>query len=96
MTYIPTNVVDMVPEVIKHGVRKDGLRKVAILGTVPHKMLAPFTNPEFEIWAIAHACLGDPLPRVDRMFEIHKWDEVVKWGSLGAFAMWPALWPTSA
>jgi hypothetical protein len=56
-------------------------KKVAILGTVPHKLKAPFSNDEFEIWAIAHACLGDPLPRVDRIFEIHKWDEVVKWGS---------------
>jgi len=65
-------------------------KKVALLGTVPHKLLAPFGDPEFEIWAIAHACLGDPLPRVDRIFEIHKWDEVVKWGSLGAFEMWPA------
>jgi len=65
-------------------------KKVALLGTVPHKLLAPFGDPEFEIWAIAHACLGDPLPRVDRIFEIHKWDEVVKWGSLGAFEAWPA------
>jgi len=64
-------------------------KKVALLGTVPHKMLAPFNDKEFEIWAIAHACLGEPLPKVDRIFEIHKWDEVVKWGSLNAFAMFP-------
>lgn len=64
-------------------------KKVAIIGTVPHKLQAPFNNPEFEIWAIAHACLGDPLPRVDRIFEIHKWDEVVKWGSPAAWAMHP-------
>ena len=64
-------------------------KKVAILGTVPHKMLAPFNNPEFEIWAIAHACLGEPLPKVDRIFEIHKWDEVVKWGSPDAWRMFP-------
>jgi hypothetical protein len=38
-------------------------KKVAILGTVPHKLKAPFDNNEFEIWAIAHACLGDPLKR---------------------------------
>jgi hypothetical protein len=61
-------------------------KKVAILGTVPHKLMAPFNNDEFEIWAIAHACLGDPLPRVTRIFEIHKWDEVVKWGSPQAWA----------
>jgi hypothetical protein len=56
-------------------------KKVAILGTVPHKLQAPFDNGEFEIWAIAHACLGDPLKRVDRIFELHKWDEIVKWNS---------------
>jgi hypothetical protein len=65
-------------------------KKVAILGTVPHKLQAPFDNDEFEIWAIAHACLGDPLKRVDRIFEIHKWDEVVKWGSPQA---WEKLHP---
>lgn len=64
-------------------------KKVAILGTVPHKLKAPFDNNEFEIWAIAHACLGDPLPRVDRIFEIHKWDEVVKWGSPDAWKKHP-------
>ena len=64
-------------------------KKVALLGTVPHKMMAPFNDKDFEIWAIAHACLGEPLPKVDRIFEIHKWDEVVKWGSLGAFQMLP-------
>lgn len=65
-------------------------KKVALLGTVPHKLKAPFQDNEFEIWAIAHACLGDPLPRVDRIFEIHKWDEVVKWGSPQA---WEKLHP---
>lgn len=74
---------DFLPEVSRH-------KKVAILGTVPHKMQAPFNDPNFEIWAIAHACLGDPLPKVDRIFEIHKWDEVVKWGSPQAWAMHPA------
>lgn len=66
-------------------------KKVAILGTVPHKLKAPFDNQEFEIWAIAHACLGDPLPRVDRIFEVHKWDEVVKWGSPQAWAKHPNI-----
>ena len=75
-------------------------KKVAILGTVPHKMKAfiprkndnpdeDYNPDEFEIWAIAHACLGEPLPRVDRIFEIHKWDEAIKWGSPQAWAMFP-------
>jgi len=76
-------VKEEVTEVVKK-------KKVAILGTVPHKLQAPFNNDEFEIWAIAHACLGDPLPRVDRIFEIHKWDEVVQWGSP---VSWEKLFP---
>ena len=69
-------------------------KKVALLGTVPHKMKAfvsrqDYNPEEFEIWAIAHACLGEPIPRCDRIFEIHKWDEAIKWGSQQAWAMFP-------
>jgi hypothetical protein len=77
-------------KLVKDGEVISKKKKVAILGTVPHKLQAPFDNDEFEIWAIAHACLGDPLKRVDRIFEIHKWDEVVKWGSP---ASWEKLFP---
>lgn len=88
------SVVQLVPNHGPMNENRQGIvpkkKKVALLGTVPHKMLAPFNDQEFEIWAIAHACLGEPLPRVDRIFEIHKWDEVVKWGSLEAFKMFPA------
>ncbi len=62
-------------------VQEKKIKKVAILGTVPHKMQAPFADKSFEIWAIAHACLGDPIPRADRIFEIHNWDEIIKWKS---------------
>jgi hypothetical protein len=63
--------------------------KVAILGTVPHKLSAPFNDLSFDIWAIAHACLGDPLPRVDRIFEIHKEDEWRKYQSALAWQNHP-------
>jgi hypothetical protein len=63
--------------------------KVAILGTVPHKLMAPFNDLSFDIWAIAHACLGDPLPRVDRIFEIHKEDEWRKYQSALAWQNHP-------
>ena len=66
-------------------------KKVAILGTVPHKMQAPFKDEDFEIWAIAHACLGDPLPKVDRIFEVHPWDEVIKWKSDLAWKLHPNI-----
>jgi hypothetical protein len=77
-------------KLVKDGEVISKKKKVAILGTVPHKLKAPFANDEFEIWAIAHACLGDPLPRVDRIFEIHKWDEVLQWGSPQS---WEKLFP---
>jgi hypothetical protein len=79
---IDSNLIEAVPVPSKR-------KKVAILGTVPHKSQAPFADPAFDIWAIAHACLGEPLPRVDEIYEIHKWDEVVKWGSPAAWAMHP-------
>ena len=66
-------------------------KKVAILGTVPHKMMAPFKDEEFEIWAIAHACLGEPLPKVDRIFEVHPWEEVIKWKSDLAWKIHPNI-----
>jgi len=65
------------------------IKKVAILGTVPHKLQAPFADKSFEIWAIAHACLGDPIPRCDKIFEIHKWDEIIKWKSDLAWKFFP-------
>lgn len=68
---------------------KNKKKKVAILGTVPHKLKAPFNDKDFEIWAIAHACLGDPIPRCDRIFEIHKWDEIIKWKSDLAWKFFP-------
>ena len=80
---IDSNLIEAVPVPNKR-------KKVAILGTVPHKSQAPFADPAFDIWAIAHACLGDPLPRVDEIYEVHKWDEVVKWGSPQAWAAHPS------
>ena len=67
------------------------IKKVALLGTVPHKLKAPFSDPSFEIWAIAHACLGDPLPRVDRIFEIHSKKEYLEWKSDDAWKRHPNI-----
>ena len=80
---ISTKTYDKIMEI------KPKKKKVALLGTVPHKLQAPFDDEEFEIWAIAHACLGDPLKRVDRIFEIHKWEEIIKWKSDQAWSLHP-------
>ena len=55
--------------------------KVAIIGTAPSsRMLAPFDDDSFEIWAcspyfnIETRTFCD-LPRMTKFFELHEWDE---------------------
>lgn len=43
--------------------------KLAIVGGSPSSSLAPYNDPEFEIWALGNQ--ADKRPRVDRLFEIH-------------------------
>ena len=43
--------------------------KLAIVGGSPSSALAPYNDPEFEIWALGNQ--ADKRPRVDRLFEIH-------------------------
>ncbi len=49
------------------------MANVAIIGTVPlHRHLAPYNDPEWEIWACSPGNHGDGvLPRVTRWFELH-------------------------
>lgn len=48
------------------------MKKIAILGTIPiSKMVAPFTDPEWEIWVCSAGNRGGVIPRVTRWFEIH-------------------------
>lgn len=48
------------------------MKKVAILGTVPaSRMLAPFTDDEWEIWVCSPGNRGGAIPRVTRWYEIH-------------------------
>ena len=45
--------------------------KVALIGTAPSsRMLAPFNDPTWQIWACSPGNMGQ-LPRVDAWFEIH-------------------------
>jgi hypothetical protein len=59
--------------------------KVALLGTAPSsRMLAPFSNDEWEIWACSPDNAHGRLPRVTRWFEIHGdlgWPESAGWGA---------------
>lgn len=46
--------------------------KAAILGTVPSsKHLAPFNDPEWEIWVCSPGNRGGAIPRVTKWFELH-------------------------
>ena len=45
--------------------------KVAIVGFAPHRVLAPFDDPSFEIWGLNRLHGVMPGKRWDRWFEIH-------------------------
>lgn len=46
-------------------------KKVAICGTAPTIANAPFADPEFDIWGVAHCCFLKEVERLDVIFEIH-------------------------
>ncbi len=49
--------------------------KVALLGTAPSsKLLAPFNDPSWEIWACSPGSMD--LPRIDLFFEMHDMDRL--------------------
>jgi len=50
-------------------VRLETQKKVAILGKLPTKFLAPFNDKTFTIWTMNYH--KEPLPRVDLWFDIH-------------------------
>jgi hypothetical protein len=67
------------------------MMKVALVGTCPSsRMLAPYTNGDWEIWACSPGNAFGLLPRVTRWFEIHGdlgWAESGKWGA-GKYVDW--------
>lgn len=70
-------------EVIKPDII-DGPLKVAIIGTAPSsRMLAPFNDPTWKVWACSPGNRG-VLPRYDEWYEIHAnllWPECVSYGA---------------
>src|SRR5882672_892663 len=57
--------------------------KVALIGTAPSsRMLSPFNDPSWKIWACSPGNMGI-MPRVDAWFEIHgnlHWPECKSYG----------------
>lgn len=55
-------------------------RKVAIVGFTQHKMLAPYLDPEWQVWGLNDLYLDipsvQPIARL-RWFQVHAWQEVV-------------------
>jgi hypothetical protein len=61
--------------------------KIAILGTATSsRLLAPFDDPSWEIWACSPA--NCDLPRIDYFFEIHAMDTTLKEAAYVDFVKW--------
>jgi hypothetical protein len=77
------------PEMPKAPVVEPQPIKVALIGTAPSsRMLAPFNDPTWKIWACSPGNQG-VLPRVDVWFELHGnllWPENVNYG--GPYIEW--------
>ncbi len=59
--------------------------RVALIGTCPSsRMLAPYGDPSWQIWACSPDNAYGRLPRIDAWFEIHgdlEWNESAAWGA---------------
>lgn len=63
------------------------MTKIALLGSAPSsRMLAPFNDSEWEIWACSPA--NCDLPRIDYFFEIHGMDTVLLEDQFKEFVKW--------
>ncbi len=66
--------------------------KIALLGSAPSsKWLAPFKDPDWEIWACSPS--NCDLPRCDVFFEIHGLDTTLKEAQYAEFVKWCAKHP---
>lgn len=59
------------------------MKKIALLGSAPSSIrLAPFTDPEWEIWACSPGAYPHISPtRVNAFYELHRWEP--PWGPAG-------------
>jgi hypothetical protein len=53
-------------------------KKVVLLGTAPSCKDAPFDDPNFEIWGVAHCLFLGQVTRLDGIFELHTKDIWIK------------------
>lgn len=61
--------------------------KIALTGSAPSSRdLAPFNDPEWEIWSCSPSNMD--LPRSDVFFEIHAWDSMARDPELTLFLAW--------
>jgi hypothetical protein len=61
--------------------------KIALVGSAPSsRNLAPFNDPEWEIWTCSPSNID--LPRSDVFFEIHAWDTMARDPELTLFLAW--------
>jgi hypothetical protein len=68
------------------------LMKIALLGSAPSsRLLAPFNDPSWEIWACSPANMD--LPRSDVFFEIHAMDTTLREPQYADFVKWCAKHP---
>lgn len=67
------------------------MRNICLLGTAPGSMhLVPSGNPEWEIWACSPGTYG--MPRIDKFFELHRWEPGQPWFSEG-YVSWIQNFP---
>ena len=58
------------------------MKQVCLLGTAPSSFsLAPFGNEDWEMWACSPGTAS--APRVDRRYEVHRWEPGQEWFSEG-------------
>lgn len=62
--------------------------KIAILGSAPSSnKLAPFGDLSWTIWACSPGNMG-VLPRIDRFYELHNFENVIAEPSYGPYVLW--------
>jgi hypothetical protein len=70
-----------------NGQKKTG-RKIALIGKAPSSVhLAPYANPEWEIWILNTLGYLNEIPRWDRQFELHD-IELTKDKAYGQYNQW--------
>ncbi len=58
------------------------MKKICLVGTAPSSFrLAPFNNPDWDIWCCSPGTWAAQPPRIDQFFELHRWEPGQQWMS---------------